>query len=994
MATIGKWSGNTTSLLPTTSWAAPNALFPTQDRNDGSAYSFNSTTSTITLPSSNLANGYRFVARFEFEDTSNGRHNPQGKFVQASGTGNFVGGGSGGYNRDNSEDRSYVVCFGFVNNPSAGATFQFQWKRDVDTPTGGTLRSSIEVIPYFYSNIGMYTSSSAALYGGTTPNLVTGFSALHESDTAAIELVSNQITMKTDNKRYVSWGSQFFEGRGGRTQRWHGFRIDSVKEDAAKAYSYYRDTSNDENGDIFSWLIDRVTTDITLDQFCYRGDGVSALQGGADIDGSTPGVGDHVIVVLELNDTAEVFRSQSSSNSSNLATSPTDLNCNETTDFNDTASFTDLANTSINCVKSADYDFGVNVSAASNAVANTTRWTAYAELHINGTEDTDYFAGGYMRNNQGTQDTFGWSANLIGFLALLAGDDVGVSVTELSGSEGGGAPVSPAGWTGFWGINLDTLQGSSDIDLDVPATSIGFTTYTITNPIDVNVNLPYPFNAILLISDNVISLAADNEIHLADFGFTAYEITQTIDVNLTVPATAIGFTNYTVTLDIAGGDINLDVPATSIGFTSYVPELVIDIVLSVPATSIGFTTHTTTLDIDVGLIPPANAIGFTSYVPVVVIDIALTVPATSIGFTAHTATQDIDVGLPAPATSIGFTSYVPDLVIDVALDVPSTSIGFTDYTITVTTDNDLVLDVPLAVIGFTSYVPALVIDIALAVPATSIGFTAHTATQDIDVGLPAPATSIGFTSYVPELVIDVALDVPATSIGFTSYEPSVVTDNDLVLVVPFTAIGFTSYVPDLVIDVALDVPATSIGFTVYTITVNTPAGDLDLDVPHTSIGFTAYTATQDIDVGLPAPATSIGFTSYVPELAIDVGLDVPATSLGFTSYPLTQDISITLVTPAVGVGFTGYVPAVVLDVLLVAPATSLGFTPYIPDVFTLDAYTPDPDRTLTILLENRILGIPVENRNLIIPSDNRDLVPPADDRGTSVPSENRNLVIS
>ena len=458
MANLFKATGGSTSLIPTTSWSAPNGLFPTAARNDGSSYSFVSSTSTVTLPSSGLADGYLLVARYEFEDTSNGRCNPQGKVVQASGTGGFVSGLAGGFNRDNSEDRAYVHTWAFVNNPSASATFQFQWKRDTDTPTGGTVRSSIEVIPLHYADIGLYTSTSSALYGGTTPNQVTGFTG---TDGTNITLSSNVISVTGDNKRYLVLGSQFFEGRGGRTQRWHGLRIDGVKEDAAKAYSYYRNTSNDESGDMFTWLLETSTATITIDQFCYRGDGVANGDGGADIDGSIPSVGDHALVVLELNDSAEVFRSSNSTDSGDLTSSPTDINVNEVTDFNDADSFTDLVDTSINCVQTADYLFGGNVSAASNNVANTQRWTAYSELHVNGTEDATIFGGDYLRNDQSTTSTFGWSANLMGFTALTAGDDVGLSVTQLTGSEAGGDAITPAGWTGFWGLNLDTLEAAA-----------------------------------------------------------------------------------------------------------------------------------------------------------------------------------------------------------------------------------------------------------------------------------------------------------------------------------------------------------------------------------------------------------------------------------------------------------------------------------------------------------------------------------------------------
>lgn len=468
MALLGKWTGGVDADLdPPASWAEATTLFPTEDRNDSSTYG--KSNATITLPASGLADGYLFVGGYEFEDTSNGRCNPQARFIQASGTGTFVSASTGGYNRDNSEDRSYVRTWAFVDGPSASSTYTFQWQRDTDAPnTGdGSVRSELQVIPFYYSDIGLYTSTSTTVGGGTTPVVVTGFSG---TDGTNITIASNVVSCTGDNKRYLVLGGQYWESltNNARTQRWHGLDIDGVQEDAAKAYSFYRNNSNDESGDLFTWLFETVTATVTIEQTCYRGDGVAALQGGADAD-NTSGVtaGAHSLVVIELNDDAEVFRSRDDTQSANLATTgPIDLQINTVTDFNDTASFTDAgADTSINCVQTADYLFGANIACASNLVSTGTRWTAYSEITVNGTEDSDSVAGDYMRNNQSSADTFGWSANLLGFQGLTAGDDVGISVTELSGSEGGGgAVVSPAGWSGFWGLNLDTLEaaGSSN----------------------------------------------------------------------------------------------------------------------------------------------------------------------------------------------------------------------------------------------------------------------------------------------------------------------------------------------------------------------------------------------------------------------------------------------------------------------------------------------------------------------------------------------------
>ena len=466
MAILGKWTGGTVALgNPPESWTAPASMITTQDRNDGSAYTWTASTSTLTLPSSGLADGYLLIAAYEYEDTSNGRLNPQGKIVQSSGTGNFSGSPTGGYNRDDSEDRSYVRTWAFVDSPSASSTYQFQWKADTDDSTGGTVRSEFQVIPLYYSNVGIYSSSSAALYGGTTPNQVTGFTADYQSDTAAIEISANVITVKGDNKRYLALGSQFFEGRGGRTQRWHGFRIDGTKDDSAKAYSYYRNTANDESGELFTKVIDRVTTNITIDQFCYRGDGISNGQGGADADGSTPSVGDHTTVIIELNDSAEVVSAESDTTTGDLTnTSGTNMPVAEQINFNDSASFTASTDTAINCVVTGDYLFGANISMASNNVSNTGRHTMFSEFTVNGTPNSDSFAGDYLRNNQGSVDTFGLSTNQLGFEALTAGDDVGVETFTLTGSEAQGDPISPAGWTGFWGINLDTLEETTNVN--------------------------------------------------------------------------------------------------------------------------------------------------------------------------------------------------------------------------------------------------------------------------------------------------------------------------------------------------------------------------------------------------------------------------------------------------------------------------------------------------------------------------------------------------
>jgi hypothetical protein len=462
MASLGKWSGGTVAILPTTSWTAPASLFPTEDRNDGSIYSFAAATSTLTLPSSNLADGYLIVGSYEFEDASNGRHNPQGRFVQVSGTGNFVTAQTSGYNRDNSEDRSYVRTWAFIDSPSASSTIQFQWKRDSDAPTGGTVLSELEVIPLYYSNIGMYSSTSTTQPASNTPTAMTGWSVVTESDTAAIELASDTFTLKSDNKRYIVLGSYYWEGDyTNRTQRLGGLDIDGTYQDHVQAYSYMRQSSDNIIGEFFSWLVDRDTTDIDLQMDMWKGSDTGTFPNyGASVGGTATGSNPvHSFVVLELNDSAEVFTTKNNSQQS-LATAGTrveiDISPSATFGINDTASFTRADDNGVNVEKNADILLGANITGGYES-SSGARFTGYTTFTVDGVDQDYTKSGDYSRGNQGSNSVWGWSSNMLSFLEVAAGEDVGVSAGKIAGGEGGSVAVLSQ-FAGFWGVNLDTLD--------------------------------------------------------------------------------------------------------------------------------------------------------------------------------------------------------------------------------------------------------------------------------------------------------------------------------------------------------------------------------------------------------------------------------------------------------------------------------------------------------------------------------------------------------
>jgi hypothetical protein len=473
---LGEWTGGSASIVPSDSWAAPNGMFPTEARNDNSAYSFVDSNATLTLPSSDLADGYLIVGGFEYEDTSNGRFNPQGRFIQASGTGNFISAQTGGYNRDASEDRSYVRVWAFIDNPSASAEIRFQWKRDSDTATGGTVRSHLQVIPFYYSNIGMYSSTTTP-DSSTTPTKLTGFSTTTESSTSAIEIASDTVTLKGDNKRYLCLGSYFVEDVGGsRTQRWGGFRVDGTLENAARGYSYHRNSANDENGEMFSWLIDRATTNITVDIATFRGEAVGSFPNtGADVSGSAGTNASNAFLVLELNDSAKVFRT-TNSQQEDLTTAGTlvdlDIASVGDIDFNDSDTFTRGTDTGIDVAADTDVLLGANVSGGYNSTTGT-RYTGYSEFTVGGTGQIYSASGDYSRGDQGSQDVWGWSSNNLSFHSVTSGQDIGIHAGKIAGGEGGTVHAL-SGWVGFWGLDLSTLQetgGATVTSTGTPSTT-------------------------------------------------------------------------------------------------------------------------------------------------------------------------------------------------------------------------------------------------------------------------------------------------------------------------------------------------------------------------------------------------------------------------------------------------------------------------------------------------------------------------------------------
>lgn len=465
MATIGRWTNGTSSLTPGATYAAPNGLFGTEARNDGSAYSFDNTTATVTLPSSSLATGYLFVVRVIFNDTSNGRVNPVGEFQQTSGTGNFTTLRSAGYSRNNANNNAVISTIGFIDNPSASAEIQFRWKRDVDAMSGGTSYSVFDVIPLFYEGAAIYESSDTGIPGGTTPSQITGFSAV--TTHSNVSLASDVFTLThTTGKRWIVLGGSYGElpTNSNRTQRWVGLTIDGVNTNEFKGYGYSRFTNDNILGINFGGLVRTISADVDIELYSYRGDGTGNNQGGAIVEVSstysnssiTP---QHTMVLIELSDDSEVFRSSNSGGGQALSGTSggtTTVNIANNVNFNDPGTYTTTAVTNVNRVTTGDNLIFLNANAASTNVSSSTRGEGRINIVENGVLEAPFFAGAFIRGLENSAGgTYGWGCNLVGWCETTGVNDL---IEARWTRTGQGHPISTqSGWVSMNVIDLDSM---------------------------------------------------------------------------------------------------------------------------------------------------------------------------------------------------------------------------------------------------------------------------------------------------------------------------------------------------------------------------------------------------------------------------------------------------------------------------------------------------------------------------------------------------------
>lgn len=457
---IGHWRDSAGSQIPGTTWGGMN--FATQIRNDNSTYS-KPTSSQIEIEE---AGTFLIIANVRTRDTSNGRYNHQMRCSISTGSGNLWTSYYTGYSRDTSEDDAFCRLLAVYHNAAANDVLNIEWRRDTDAPIGGSVinESDVQIVRIDYQAIGMYNDTgSGSAYGGTTPNTVTLNNTIVESNASIISRTGSTVTLVAKTTRFLVLWCVAGDTGGSRTQRIGHLERSGSDILPSRSYAYQRQASDEYAGFGGMWLIETTGGSESLEIEAFRGPGVLADEGGADIDGSWVHTANFCgMCVIAVPATLEVFVSHDSTGLQDITgTTKYTINAMRDVDLNDASSFTKTSNTVMNVEKAADVLIWSNVWTARNNVSAGTRLTAVFNIDIDGTDQTVGVHGNYSRGNQSTQDCFGFSAHAGGIFAIGAGEGVSLEGVRLTGGEAGGADRTQANTVGFIAINLDTFAAAA-----------------------------------------------------------------------------------------------------------------------------------------------------------------------------------------------------------------------------------------------------------------------------------------------------------------------------------------------------------------------------------------------------------------------------------------------------------------------------------------------------------------------------------------------------
>jgi len=463
---IGHWTDSVGGQIPSIGTYIPISL-ATEERNDG-IYTL-SGDNTLVLTS---GGNYRITARITGESNVNSRANGQAKIVQVGGTSTFLWSTSAtGYLRDVSEHTYGLEIEAYIAGASPGASIQLQWRADINNLTLGSVAgmSHLQVVRYAHTAVAAYSiATTGQSLGGLVPNTV-GLSAIHESDTAAIELVGTGVELRTSGRWYEVIGSVAGLGLGARTQRMMQFAITDGPSGQARQVCYQRNSSNEYAGVA---LVDRFQhpgTDPVVRLEVFRGPSL-AEGGGGDDGGWVSSEGG--LCVIELPPGVRAGRWYDSTGGQaaygEISTAATVVAVAETISDEDIGSFARVSNTEVEAAQSMDALVLANLMSGSSVITVGQRHTGVGRILIDGAPQALGTSYNFARGAQSTSGTHGCSGLVGGIYSLSALERIGLQAGRIDGGETGQNHQTQPGKQILLALDLGSLAPPVAGSVDIP----------------------------------------------------------------------------------------------------------------------------------------------------------------------------------------------------------------------------------------------------------------------------------------------------------------------------------------------------------------------------------------------------------------------------------------------------------------------------------------------------------------------------------------------
>jgi len=575
------------------------------------------------------------------------------------------------------------------------------------------------------------------------------------------------LTLAANKKYMIVWGATCYSTDASRHTYVTRLRINNVNVQTGSGYQ--RNTASQGTPMCGMYLHETGGTSETLNlQETHE------TEGG---DAGTPLVSDAYVQVLELPADAEWIHVDNGSTDS-LTTS--------------LAGLTTWYDTPLSSTFRADGDSNLSLDSVNNAVQNDSgaslpvlaigwhRWDRDSGTSgtrknpwtrwDNGGSAVGYgIAGAYSRGQQSADDTFQAHYCSAATLDLANGADLSFQAQDEASGANSDMGVYASANRHFLGVqvlNLDTLQASSDTNVNVGTDTATATTYQASVSLDANVSVGLDtltattFPASITLDRNVAA-------GLDTVTATTFPASVSLDVEVNVATESLTATTNQATVTLG---VDVQVGTESATATTYPADITLDVNVDSGVEALTATTYPATISLDIDVPVGTEALTTTTYPADVTLGVNIQVGVESLTATTFPATITLDVNVNAGTVALSETTYPATISSDNVVDVGTVSLTATTYQATVSLDNDI----QVGSIGLTETLYPATVSLDRNIQVSTIGLSETlfpvTITIQGDTGIDVGLISLSAVTHPATIEYQVAIFSQPVVSGIVSQE--------------------------------------------------------------------------------------------------------------------------------------------------------------------------------------------------------------------------------